>query len=357
MSESFAVRTLYSVQAFRGIAALLVVLFHTTQFISQKYGVTPLGGLFIFGFAGVHLFFVLSGYIILFIHRLDIGRPGRVLDFARKRIIRIYPTYWAILAIYAISPLLRDKLDIAELFQNATLAGEKPHRLVVPTAWTLWYEVMFYAFFSLIILTGKRGYFLVAAWFIGIVLVQMFSLKSSFPLATHPFGILFLLGLATAALSFELSRWRHRNNVSMVLFAIGLACFGILGLYSSIESTSEKIVPWDTWPYILGFGLSSMLLLLAPLSDRIESFFSQRKSLLFLGDASYSIYLIHYPLVKLLATWTRKIPWVRGSYNSWAADIALLFITAIILVLGGLFYRKVEAPMLAFLRGRKFRDA
>ena len=101
MIESRSGRTLYSVQVFRGLAALLVVLFHGTQFISRKFGVAPLGGLFFFGFAGLHLFFVLSGYIIYFIHRPDIGLPRRFFGFARKRIIRIYPAYWAILRCFS----------------------------------------------------------------------------------------------------------------------------------------------------------------------------------------------------------------------------------------------------------------
>lgn len=352
MSEGFTDRTLYSVQAYRGIAALLVVLFHTTQFVSHKYGVAPLGGFFFFGFAGLHLFFVLSGYIIYVIHRPDIGRPGRVLNFARKRLVRIYPTYWAILAIYAISPLLQGKLDFSGLFRNAALFGEMPHRFVVPTAWTLWHEMTFYAFFGLMILAGRRGYLLLAAWFIVIVLVQVFSLNTRFPVATHPFDLLFFMGLAIAALSFRLRRSRHGSRVATALCAGGALGFGILGLYSGSESSPEQVVPWDTWPYILGFGLASTLLLAAPLSDRVEGFFSRRKGLLFLGDASYSIYLIHYPLVKLLVTWTRNIPGVRGSHSQWIADLGLLLVTGIILILGGLFYRKVEAPMLAFLRKR-----
>ena len=55
---------LYSVQAYRGIAVLLVALFHGTIRVEKEYGLAPLNDVFSMGFSGVHLFFVLSGFIL-----------------------------------------------------------------------------------------------------------------------------------------------------------------------------------------------------------------------------------------------------------------------------------------------------
>ena len=70
---------LIGVQAARGIAALFVVLYHTGRMLSleQYVGRDPWGGLFHFGHAGVDFFFVLSGFIIYYVHHKDIGTIGR----------------------------------------------------------------------------------------------------------------------------------------------------------------------------------------------------------------------------------------------------------------------------------------
>jgi peptidoglycan/LPS O-acetylase OafA/YrhL len=92
---------LLGIEAVRGVAALLVVLFHAGRLLSgpKDYGSLPLGGVFDFGRAGVDVFFVLSGFIISFIHARDVTsdagpRRRRLATFARKRLLRIYPSYW-----------------------------------------------------------------------------------------------------------------------------------------------------------------------------------------------------------------------------------------------------------------------
>ena len=76
----------YLIQNYRGIAALLVVLFHTSgmtkyYFMDESY----LTWLFEFGHAGVEFFFVLSGFIIYRIHRVDFSTPSRVYPYFLNR--------------------------------------------------------------------------------------------------------------------------------------------------------------------------------------------------------------------------------------------------------------------------------
>ena len=87
-----------SLQAGRAIAAILVVLYHLGGMIAvEKYFGQPIFGIpFSFGDAGVEFFFVLSGFIILTAHRKDISKPYRVISYLKKRIARIYTTYWII---------------------------------------------------------------------------------------------------------------------------------------------------------------------------------------------------------------------------------------------------------------------
>src|SRR5579864_9480491 len=91
-----APRTLQSVRAFRGAAALLVLFFHassvSTFFLHSDFW----SWLFFFGYSGVDFFFVLSGFIIFLTHRADIGRSERLNAYLTKRFIRIYPVYWTV---------------------------------------------------------------------------------------------------------------------------------------------------------------------------------------------------------------------------------------------------------------------
>src|SRR5262249_9117978 len=92
------------IQAARGIAALLVVAFHLTGLSQRLWNQTFAGGFFAFGWAAVDLFFVLSGFIIYYVHGRDIVRPERLRPYAWRRFARIYPIYaivtLAILPIY-----------------------------------------------------------------------------------------------------------------------------------------------------------------------------------------------------------------------------------------------------------------
>src|SRR5579872_2146684 len=98
MAEHSSVR-LTSIEAGRGIAASLVVLYHAARHIDENYGLPWLRALFQFGHAGVDFFFVISGFIILFVHYDDLGQPGRLGRYVERRFTRLMPTYWVALAL------------------------------------------------------------------------------------------------------------------------------------------------------------------------------------------------------------------------------------------------------------------
>src|SRR5438105_10339285 len=88
--------TITSLQTGRAVAAWMVVLYHASGSIFTKYfvGERPVGRVFDFGYAGVDFFFVLSGFIMLHVHRDDLGRPKRLGRYLWKRCTRIYLPYW-----------------------------------------------------------------------------------------------------------------------------------------------------------------------------------------------------------------------------------------------------------------------
>jgi len=93
------------IQVYRGIAAILVLFHHGNIIFNRDLKQNFFGNILGFGWAGVDFFFVLSGFIIFYIHQLDIGKPTEVKSFILKRIIRIYPLYWMVLSIKIIASL------------------------------------------------------------------------------------------------------------------------------------------------------------------------------------------------------------------------------------------------------------
>ena len=84
---------LAGLQCGRAVAAVMVAIFHANVFLlpSKFYAGEGAGAAFNFGYAGVEFFFVLSGFIMVLVHRRDFGQPSKAVVFLRKRIVRIYP--------------------------------------------------------------------------------------------------------------------------------------------------------------------------------------------------------------------------------------------------------------------------
>src|SRR6516165_1374991 len=135
-----------SLQACRCLAVLLVVVHHTSNgiFVLPKYfNCKPLGHLFYFGEAGVDFFLVLSGFIITYVHRRDVGRPDRLRVYAWKRLTRIYPTYWAALVplvlVFFLVPQfgLGHERDVDSILCSMLLLPHPHHAPILGVAWTL----------------------------------------------------------------------------------------------------------------------------------------------------------------------------------------------------------------------------
>ncbi|MGL4420416.1 MAG: acyltransferase family protein, partial [Gemmataceae bacterium] len=91
---------LRNVQALRGLACLFVVLYHVAGWEQLVWPRIPVFGFYrYFGFAGVDLFFVLSGFIITHAHWKQIGQPRHLPTYLYRRLSRIYPVYWLALGL------------------------------------------------------------------------------------------------------------------------------------------------------------------------------------------------------------------------------------------------------------------
>ncbi len=278
---------------------MLVVLFHVTTsiFESPKYGGhPPFRGFFTFGHAGVEFFFVLSGFIILFVHRQDIGQPSRALSYAWKRFRRIYPLYWAVLlplvvTYFAIphfgAPIFRRPHVVISSF---LLVYFRTDVVIMDVAWTLYHEVLFYIMFAVLILDRRTGTAAFIVWMIASLTGMLTNLAFPASFWCSPLHLLFAMGMFVA--------WLMRRG--SLPFAGLIAVAGILA-FLGIGVKEVYFNPPDTVENSLLYGFAAAVALSGLVSLEKTGRVRVPHTLRLLGDASYSIYLVHLPALSLLA--------------------------------------------------------
>jgi len=275
---------LNNIQGLRAYAALSVVLFHTGYIIPR---LAP------FGFYGVDVFFVISGFIMAGI--CDV-RPQK---FFLRRLIRIVPTYWiatvAIFILSAVAPQLLKATQphFVELVKSLLfIPFVKEDGLLQPllfVGWSLNYEMYFYVVLALALLFVKgKSAPLTAVCVLLIVPFVMLHIPDRNALVrfysdTRPFE--FILGIAAyyAARAVPIHVVRKLRWLILTvsaLIAIDLIVWFTLPL---------PFFPVD-W---VGFGIPSAILVLSAALLAKAGFDIRSKWIILLGDASYSMYLLH----------------------------------------------------------------
>ena len=119
-----------------------------------------------FGHAGVDFFFVLSGFIITFVHRTDIGKPKRLGHYLERRFTRVFPFYWLVLIFSLLATWLLHRAQfpaVREILANLLLLPQTEDK-IVGGAWTLVYEIMFYFVFAIAICNRRIGAAVLCVW-------------------------------------------------------------------------------------------------------------------------------------------------------------------------------------------------
>lgn len=323
-------RVLVGIQLLRAAAALAVLLHHAFEKLGMRFAV---------GAAGVDVFFVISGFIIL--HSLA-ARPMAPGAFLWNRAARIIPLYWAVtLGITALAVLAPPVMPGLQPDAWRVLASLLfiPHRnpqgdifpLLVP-GWTLNYEVFFYALAAL-------AWAAPAAWRLRIFFGALLALvalglawRPENPmLATWTSGLL-LQFAAGGALALGFARGTVPGRAwGVVLLAGGVAAYAGLewsGWYS------------ETWRF-LAWGLPACCIVLGALALEPRREAAWMGALRRLGDASYSIYLLHTLVVAVM-------------FRLVAPHSSLLFVLASLVaavMVGLLSFRLFEQPVGRWLRG------
>jgi len=279
------VRTLYSIQYLRALAVLAVVSYHAGQWVLSPVVV---------GAAGVDIFFIISGFVMW---TATWNQPADPLEFLRRRVVRIVPLYWLATVALALGVLLMPGVIPNVTLQGAHLAKSllfiphvNPQGYPFPflaVGWTLNYEVIFYLAFAAALSAGREHRLAVLTWILaplaclGMIYVPLYHLFA------NPMLLQFLAGAVIARLWIQ--RALPSPRVGLVLALIGgLALVGTHWLGAQPDHFIRPFL-WGAPSACLVLGLVAA----EPILPRIAA-------LRHLGDASYSIYLVHHSIMALV---------------------------------------------------------
>ena len=347
---------LQNVQSLRGVACLAVVAYHTAN-VERFFGLgfNPLKPLMWCGYAGVDLFFVLSGFIIATTCRRDLGEPQALPRYLFRRAWRIYPTYWAALVLAAaVYPLQTGSLaldrpgEVADTLLLLPQVGMVPR--LIPVAWTLSYELLFYAAFGALFLLPKRlALPALGAWAAAVLagIGTGFETTNRFlTLAASPLVVEFLIG---AALAWWPARVGGRSAAALVAVAAAWATVASAVYFHPNPDHLPLMYPRR----LATFGVPCGVLVFALTAWERRGGLLPGRWLRAVGDASYSVYLLHLAFLFLVLYGSVSVGWShrKAPHVAWVA-VAL---TGSVLP-GLLFYRWVEKPLLEWARSWRAGD-
>jgi len=274
-------KELWSIQYLRALAALSVVVFHMAE---------GSGGWFQVGSAGVDLFFVISGFIMWGVTETK-ERSAR--EFIRRRLLRILPLYWACTLLYFASYRLKPGLFF---YADTDPTGLVLSLLFVPhldsyghnwptliQGWTLNIEMFFYALVALALLLPRRLQLsLITALLCVLSLAGAVLQPRPALLQSYTSGLLleFVAGLWIGRLAVA-----GRLPSAKVGGVMLVAGFLLFALVSRIEHPDGVRV--------IAFGVPALLILVGALALEQGGALPKWQLPKALGDASYSIYLLH----------------------------------------------------------------
>ncbi|RZU74574.1 peptidoglycan/LPS O-acetylase OafA/YrhL [Micromonospora kangleipakensis] len=339
---------LYVLDGLRLVAALLVVGFHFTIF-AKPWGVpngSALPELAVatqFGWLGVYLFFLISGFVIC------MSAEGRsVAQFATARITRLYPAYWfavlATTAVLTLWPVVAKPLSPGDVLTNLTmfqdLIGVKRVDVVY---WTLSVELRFYLLFGVFVLvrgyTPRRVLLFAAGW-----LVASLFATSHFPLLTKLLvprdSACFVAGMALYLI------YRHGSNIYLwgLVGASWLVALEMIGSMTPTGPVRNVFSPTQVAVVEAAVMTVFFLIMAAVATRRLAVGW---RWLTTAGALTYPLYLLHE-----FIGWT-MIHHLRRVLPPWAT---LLVVVLTFLVISWLVYRLVEKPVAGWLR-RRFAEA
>ena len=325
MGYEIGVSKLPHIQILRAFAALCVVAFHAQSdaaVVAARLGTDFARSAVFPWLAGVDIFFVISGFIMVYASSRWFGSPRGPRVFLAHRVARIVPLYWATMMVYLavllLTPWLLNSEYLAPRFVVASflfIPAARPDGLVQPLyslGWTLNYEMFFYALFAISLAFPRRRAVpgLIGALILTVALGQVFApLPQPLTFWSDPIILEFAFGMALG--------WASAEGVFFNRpFRLGFAVAGVALLALGAAQAGQL----SALPRPLAYGLPAALLvasaaLASPRRRRVEVPLIRWGVIL--GDASYALYLLHPFVIRALRELVTRTA-IGGLVGPWA---------------------------------------
>jgi peptidoglycan/LPS O-acetylase OafA/YrhL len=338
-AEFLALRRFDALDGLRAVAAVMVVFFHTGGPRSS----------FLSGWIGVHIFFVVSGFLITTLMLREYDRNGRISlrDFYLRRIFRIMPLYYLVLALTAIAAYhqaghwaaLKAHLPHFLLFMNEY---QIPPGVPYLQTWTIGIEWKFYMVWPLLLIAVSA---FAARLRIPVALAALALVLVPYNRTWAGMGVHYAVLLLGALLALVMHSPRGfallRPLTHPAVGAVVAAAF--LLLHASIPSLVTSFHQEQTPVLIYGVGVA--LLLPSLLGPGLGRWLLSRRPFVLVGERSYGLYLVQALAASVVVALVPAPAVPRGT--PWFAAVVALVSVAI----ADLLYVRVESPMIGV--GRK----
>ncbi|WP_178106693.1 acyltransferase family protein [Pseudomonas mangiferae] len=335
-------------QVARGVAALGVLFFHVSTCWQEIAWMAPVVAAAHWGFFGVDIFFVLSGFVIAASITRKQGQAD-ALQFLALRFARIYLGYWpALLLFVAVAWYVNGvSLPLEKAWQSVFLLSGKIENHWLAIAWSLFFELYFYALAALLIarvspekraLAISVAMAVIAAWNAGWLVLNAETVQAGLqPRRDVLSGLVleFLMGCLLYELrhlcSFSALKILNLSSLVVVTFAVG-----------TFSHWFDKIEVLR----VGSFGLSAAALIAVALCLE-DSPYRPWRWLVLTGDSSYALYLTHIVVISLAVTASTSLFIGTRLYT-----LNLLLIPLYAWLFAAAWYRWLEHPLYEAAKGR-----
>lgn len=370
----------YELDILRGLAAITVVFFHYKHFLlisaaaGFDYGHMPFSPVlmpfYVYGQFFVELFFAISGYVFFWLYARGIeGGRTDAWSFFVARFARLYPLYFVTLLIVAVLQVAyRAKTGADFIYRQDTLANFGLNLLMIQQwipyavqsfngpAWSISVEVFLYALFFGLCVFRLNSLKVLAGLFLAGAVVRLMSDPSVDFLRGVP--SFFQGGLVYYAVQAVRRRETWRRRLAWGLAVILPLLWGVSYLFG-FRPANGPIGPdlpamIFNVPAFLYVVLPLTLLAIGLMQDHWRAKWLSRDNLhkvSWIGDISYSVYLIHFPLQLGLMLVLARLPFAQRAVI-FSSPLMLLAFMALTAGLGWLSFRYFEMPMRRYLTRR-----